>query len=167
MTSQGQGILLTRPIEKRVLTTFLTLNYLSYDHLPLFIYFFKKYESDVFQNIFLQFLFNFFYTGDIALLQIMPATQRPATMEYVDVRRDSPFHTLLKMSRCPQGTFLATIVRLLLRKGVSPTVRDQSQRLPIDYVNRQNNKQAYGILKKYTQREFLKYICIGQMISIC
>eukprot|EP00105_Crassostrea_gigas_P003249 XP_011416048.1 PREDICTED: uncharacterized protein LOC105319997 [Crassostrea gigas] len=90
-------------------------------------------------------------TGDIALLQIMPTTQRSATMEYVDVRGDSPFHTLLKMSRCPQGKFLATIVRLLLRKGVSPTVRDQSQRLPIDYVNRQNNKEVYGILKKYTQ----------------
>lgn len=107
------------------------------------------------------------YSGDIALLQNMPVNQRPEMMECVDGRGDSPFHTLFKMSRCPQGKLLATIVRLLLQKGVSPTVRDQSQLLPIDYVNPSNNKEVYGILKKYKQREFIQYICFVQIILIC
>lgn len=84
----------------------------------------------------------------------MPDNQRQ--MEFVDGRGDSPFHILFKMSHCPQGKLIATIVRLLLQKGVSPTVRDRSQLLPIDYVNPSNNKEVYGILKKYTQREFIK-----------
>lgn len=107
-----------------------------------------------------------FYSGDITLLQNMSGNQWPEMMECVDGRGDSPFHILFKMSRCPQGKLLATIVRLLLQKGVSPTVRDRSQRLPIDYVNPNNEKEVYDILRKYTQREFIHYICIGQMISI-
>nr|XP_034304939.1 uncharacterized protein LOC105330431 [Crassostrea gigas]XP_034304942.1 uncharacterized protein LOC105330431 [Crassostrea gigas]XP_034304948.1 uncharacterized protein LOC105330431 [Crassostrea gigas]XP_034304950.1 uncharacterized protein LOC105330431 [Crassostrea gigas] len=90
-------------------------------------------------------------TGDIALLQNMP--YRPEMVEFVDGRGDSPFHALFKMSHFPQGKLLASIVRLLLQKGVSPTVRDRSQLLPIDYVNPSNNKEVHDILKKYTQQE--------------
>lgn len=106
-----------------------------------------------------------FYLGDIALLQNMP--YRPEMMEFVDGRGDSPFHALFKMSHCPQGKLLASIVRLLLQKGVSPTARDRSQRLPIDYVNRSNNKEVHDILKKYTQRKFIQYMCFVQMIFNC
>ena len=96
--------------------------------------------------------FVFPYTGDTLLLSHMPNS--PQMMEFVDGLGDTPFHTLLKMSRCPQGKFLATFVKLLLQKGVSPYVRDLNQLLPIDYVDQSKNKETYDILRKYTQREY-------------
>ncbi|XP_078333030.1 TPR and ankyrin repeat-containing protein 1-like isoform X2 [Crassostrea virginica] len=87
--------------------------------------------------------------GDTLLLSHMPNS--PQMMEFVDGLGDTPFHTLFKMSRCPQGNSLATFVKLLLQKGVSPCVRDLNQLLPIDYVDPSKNKETFDILRKFTQ----------------
>lgn len=102
-------------------------------------------------------------SGDTVLLKNMPDS--PQMITFMDGQGDSPFHTLLKLYPTLQGKLLSNIVKLLLQKGVSPTVPDRSQCLPIDYVTQSKNKEVFDMLRKFSKRES-SFIIFGVTVPL-
>jgi hypothetical protein len=101
--------------------------------------------------------------GETILLRNMPDS--PQMISFVDGKGDTPYHTLLKMYPSLQGKLLASIVRLLLQKGVSPMIQDANHLIPIDYATQSKHKEVFDMLRKFCKRESSFHHCNASLYN--
>ncbi|CAC5365908.1 unnamed protein product [Mytilus coruscus] len=96
-------------------------------------------------------------TGHIDLLNLMQITSSPFRDEYLDGRRETPFHIITKYKHTEDVGLMVKVARVLIAKKFTASMIDMDKCLAIDYVSEEKQKPLYDVLAKITWKEMQNF----------
>lgn len=85
----------------------------------------------------------------------MPIKSSPFRDEYLDGRRETPFHVITKYKHTEDVNLMVKVARVLIGKQFTASMMDKDKCLAIDYVSEDRQKPLYDVLAKVSWSKFL------------
>ena len=88
--------------------------------------------------------------GMMSLLNLMLINGTPFRDEYLDDRRETPFHVITKYKHTSDIDLMIRVANVLIEKKFTASMKDMDGHLAIDYISEDRQKPLYDVLVKIT-----------------